>query len=237
MQVAGFIVFACLFMEGHVRPVGMDASVYGRTLVCRSAVLVLSPGALPLITLYLCAPLPRPLLFISSSPPPLFTFQIMTRLLSDICYFGLADGIPNPAAAAPCGPISKAIATSSIISCHPSPSLISLPDDVLLLVISLIGVEDILALRMVCAHDLDSTQSAIDLNPLHRRRSALYRSPSSAGYGQMRSNTMSSTGDYPYQHSSQISNLSPPRNWKCEHYMPPDSTETGALLIPGPDEM
>ncbi len=72
----------------------------------------------------------------------------MTRLLSDICYFGLPNDILNPAA--PGGPISKAIATS-IISCRPGTGLTSLPDDILLLVISLIGVEDILALRMVCA--------------------------------------------------------------------------------------
>ena len=112
----------------------------------------------------------------------------MTRLLSDVCYFGLADGIPDPATT---GPVSKAIATSSIITCHLNPGLTSLPDDVLLLVISLIGVEDILALRMVCTHDLDSTQSALDLKPLHRHQSALYRSPNSAGYGRMHSSTMS----------------------------------------------
>lgn len=113
----------------------------------------------------------------------------MTRLLSDICYFGIADGMPNPAATG--GPISKAIATSSIISCRPSTGLSSLPDDILLIVVSLIGVEDILALRMVCTHDLDSTQSDRDLNPLHRHQSDLSQSPSSAGYGQMPSNTMS----------------------------------------------
>ena len=114
----------------------------------------------------------------------------MTRLLSDICYFGIPDGIPNHNAATG-GPISKAIATSSIISARPSIGLSSLPDDILLLVVSLIGVEDILALRMVCTHDLDSNQSVRDLNPLHRHQSALSRSPSSAGYGQMPSNTMS----------------------------------------------
>lgn len=114
----------------------------------------------------------------------------MTRLLSDICYFGIADdGMPNPAATG--GPISKAMATSSIISCRPSTGLSSLPDDILLLVVSLIGVEDILALRMVCTRDLDSTQSDRDLTPLHRHQSALSQSPSSAGYGQMPSNTMS----------------------------------------------
>jgi hypothetical protein len=113
----------------------------------------------------------------------------MTRLLSDICYFGIVDVIPNPAATG--GSISKAIATSSIISCRPSTGLSSLPDDILLIVVSLIGVEDILALRMVCTHDLDSTQSDQDLNPLHRPQNALSQSPSSAGYGQMPSNTMS----------------------------------------------
>lgn len=88
----------------------------------------------------------------------------MTRLLSDICYFGIPDAIPNHAATG--GPISKAIVTSSIISSRPSTGLSSLPDDILLLVVSLIGVEDILALRMVCTHDLDSNQSDRDLNPL-----------------------------------------------------------------------
>jgi len=144
--------------------------------------------------LFISADPPDPLPF-PSSPLYLFltthfsTFKLMTRLLSDICYFGIADGIPDPAATG--GPISKAIATSSIISCRPSTGLTSLPDDILLLVVSLIGVEDILALRMVCTHDLDSTQSERDLNPLHRHQSALSRSPNSAGYGQMPSNTMS----------------------------------------------
>ncbi len=87
----------------------------------------------------------------------------MTRLLSDISNFGLADGMPNPAAATG-GPIAKAIATSSIISCRPGTGLTSLPDDILLLVISLIGVEDILTLRMVCTHGRDSSQSDRDLN-------------------------------------------------------------------------
>lgn len=137
-------------MEGHVGP---DASISGRTLVYYSAILVLSLGGSFLSFLFISAPpVPVPSL---SSLPLFFSFDIMTRLLSDICYFGLADDIPNSAAA-----ISKAIATSSIISCHPSPGpgFTSLPDDVLLLVISLIGVEDILALRMVCTHDLESTQ-------------------------------------------------------------------------------
>ena len=145
-------------------------------------------------SLYLCkppfSPPSPPLLYISLSPPLSPLSKLMTRLLSDICYFGIADdGMPHPVAT--CGPISKAIATSSIISCRPSTGLSSLPDDILLLVVSLIGVEDILALRMVCTHDLDSTQSCRDLNPLHRHQSALSRSPSSAGCGRMPSNTMS----------------------------------------------
>ena len=93
-------------------------------------------------------PLPLPLPSFISSPHLTFSppSKPMTRLLSDICYFGIADdGIPATG-----GPISKAIATSSIISCRPSTGLPSLPDDILLLVVSLIGVEDILALRMVC---------------------------------------------------------------------------------------
>jgi F-box domain len=57
------------------------------------------------------------------------------------------------------GIISKSISTPSIISPHPGAGLTSLPDDVLLLVISLIGVEDILSLRMVCTHVFDSAQS------------------------------------------------------------------------------
>jgi len=71
----------------------------------------------------------------------------MTRLTSDIFHFDLAHYIPNltPTDAI----VLKDAYASSITSCHPSPGLTSLPDDVLLLVISLIGVEDILALRMV----------------------------------------------------------------------------------------
>jgi len=87
----------------------------------------------------------------------------MTRLMSDICHFGLANYIPDPAIAMMEDFLLKPPYSPSIISCRPSPGLTSLPDDVLLLVISLIGVEDILALRMVCAHDLDSTQSIPDL--------------------------------------------------------------------------
>ena len=85
----------------------------------------------------------------------------MTRLMSDICHFGLTNYIPDPTIMDDLG--LKPPYPPSIISCRPSPGLTSLPDDVLLLVISLIGVEDILALRMVCAHDLDSTQSIPDL--------------------------------------------------------------------------
>lgn len=120
----------------------------------------LSGGQTGLALLFISrAPPSPPLLYISSSllTTPFSTFKFMTRLLSDVCYFGIADGMPNPPATG--GPISKAIATSSIISCRPSTGLSSLPDDILLLVVSLIGVEDILALRMVCTHDLDSTQS------------------------------------------------------------------------------
>ena len=102
----------------------------------------------------------------------------MTRLLSDICYFGIADVIPNPSATG--GPISKAIATSSIISCRPSTGLTSLPDDILLIVVSLIGVEDILALRMVCTHDLDSTQSETEISILFTDIKALYLSHKAA---------------------------------------------------------
>jgi hypothetical protein len=86
---------------------------------------------------------------------------IMTRLMSDICHFGLADCIPDPAILDHL--VMKTASTCSIISCRPASGLTSLPDDVLLLVISLIGIEDILALRMVCAHDLDSTQPIPDL--------------------------------------------------------------------------
>jgi hypothetical protein len=85
----------------------------------------------------------------------------MTRLISDICHFGLTNYIPDPTMMDDL--TLKPPYPPSIISCRPSPGLTSLPDDVLLLVISLIGVEDILALRMVCAHDLDSTQSIPDL--------------------------------------------------------------------------
>ena len=151
VRVAGFIVFARPFMEGHV---GSMVPFLGERLSTSRSFLSSLLG-LFLSFLFISAP-PVPAPSLSSYPPLLFfTFDTMTRLLSDICYFGLADGIPNPEAA-----ISKAIATSSIISCHPSPGpgFTSLPDDVLLLVISLIGVEDILALRMVCTHDLDSSQ-------------------------------------------------------------------------------
>ncbi|KAI0305659.1 hypothetical protein B0F90DRAFT_1699804 [Multifurca ochricompacta] len=66
--------------------------------------------------------------------------------MSDICQFGLAEYFTDPLKvdSIPTKPIS----TSSIILPRPSPGLTSLPDDVLLLVISLIGVEDILTLRM-----------------------------------------------------------------------------------------
>lgn len=85
----------------------------------------------------------------------------MSKLLSDFCYFDFS--VPFPALSNMKGLVPDSISISSIISCRPSPRLTSLPDDVLLLVISLIGVEDILALRMVCSHNLDSTQSAPDL--------------------------------------------------------------------------
>jgi hypothetical protein len=77
----------------------------------------------------------------------------MSKLLSDFYYFDF--GLPFPTLTNMKGLVPDSIiSTSSIISCRPSPGLTSLPDDVLLLVISLIGVEDILALRMVCAHVL-----------------------------------------------------------------------------------
>ncbi|KAI0254153.1 hypothetical protein BJV78DRAFT_1388785 [Lactifluus subvellereus] len=70
----------------------------------------------------------------------------MTRIMSDIYQFGLADCLPDLSIMDSF--ISKSISTSSIISTRPGAGLTSLPDDVLLLVISLIDVEDILALRM-----------------------------------------------------------------------------------------
>jgi hypothetical protein len=71
----------------------------------------------------------------------------MSKLLSDFYYFDF--GLPFPTLTNMKGLVPDSIiSTSSIISCRPSPGLTSLPDDVLLLVISLIGVEDILALRM-----------------------------------------------------------------------------------------
>ena len=76
----------------------------------------------------------------------------MSKLLSDFYYFDF--GFPFSTLSNMKGLVPDTISTSSIISCRPSPGLTSLPDDVLLLVISLIGVEDILALRMVCAHVL-----------------------------------------------------------------------------------
>lgn len=112
------------------------------------------PFAFPLIS-------SSPLFLFVSSSPPLYPLTLMTRLMSDICHFGLANYIPDPAMMEDF--LLKPPYSPSIISCRPSPGLTSLPDDVLLLVISLIGVEDILALRMVCAHDLDSTQSIPDL--------------------------------------------------------------------------
>jgi hypothetical protein len=77
----------------------------------------------------------------------------MTRIMSDIYQFGLADCLPDPSIMDSL--ISKCISISSIAS-RPAAGLTSLPDDVLLLVISLVDVEDILALRMVCHHELDS---------------------------------------------------------------------------------
>ncbi|KAH9034892.1 hypothetical protein EDB85DRAFT_1945973 [Lactarius pseudohatsudake] len=70
----------------------------------------------------------------------------MSRLLSDFCHFDF--GVPFPTLPNMKCVVPDSISTSSIISCRPSPRLTSLPDDVLLLVISLVGVEDILALRM-----------------------------------------------------------------------------------------
>ncbi|KAH9016211.1 hypothetical protein EDB84DRAFT_1404426 [Lactarius hengduanensis] len=70
----------------------------------------------------------------------------MSRLLSDFCHFDF--GVPFPTLPNMKCVVPDSISTSSIISCRPSPRLTSLPDDVLLLVISLVGVEDILTLRM-----------------------------------------------------------------------------------------
>ncbi|KAF8265247.1 hypothetical protein EI94DRAFT_1831337 [Lactarius quietus] len=67
----------------------------------------------------------------------------MSQVLSDFCYFDF--GLPFTTMK---DLVPDTISISSIVSCRPSPGLTSLPDDVLLLVISLIGVEDILALRM-----------------------------------------------------------------------------------------
>ena len=103
----------------------------------------------------------RPLFFFSFLLPHCFTPTHIVMTMSDICHFGLANYIPDPAMIEDL--LLKPPYPPSIISCCSSPGLTSLPDDVLLLVISLIGVEDILALRMVCAHDLDSTQSIPDL--------------------------------------------------------------------------
>lgn len=66
----------------------------------------------------------------------------MTTLSSGFCY------VPFPTLSTMKSPVPDPISTSSIISCRPSPGLTLLPDDVLLLVISLVDVEDILALRM-----------------------------------------------------------------------------------------
>jgi hypothetical protein len=80
----------------------------------------------------------------------------MSTLLSDFCYFDF--GFPFSTLSNMKGFVPDSIFTSSIMSCRPSPGLTSLPDDVLLLVISLIGVEDILALRMVCLTRLNRPQ-------------------------------------------------------------------------------
>ena len=151
---AGCQVLFVLWMTGtcHI-------SVYSVALVCHSGLLCI-PGLLSILAspFYLSVP-SFSLLF---SPSLLSCpHTIMTRLMSDICHFGLADCIPDPAMLDHL--VLKTASTSSIISCRPASGLTSLPDDVLLLVISLIGIEDILALRMVCAHDLDSTQPIPDL--------------------------------------------------------------------------
>ena len=140
-------------------------------LALSAAVLVYLPGVLSLtgiVSHSIPFPFAFPLisssplfLFVSSSPLLYPTHIVMTRLMSDICHFGLANYIPDPAMMEDL--LLKPPYPPSIISCCSSPGLTSLPDDVLLLVISLIGVEDILALRMVYAHDLDSTQSIPDL--------------------------------------------------------------------------
>ncbi|KAI9432147.1 hypothetical protein F5148DRAFT_1270493 [Russula earlei] len=79
----------------------------------------------------------------------------MTGLTSDVCHFGLAHRTPSPA---PMGAIIQKSTLPIILSCHPSPGLESLPDDLLLLVISLIGVEDILALRMTSKRFISVTR-------------------------------------------------------------------------------
>ncbi|KAI0266722.1 hypothetical protein BC834DRAFT_873215 [Gloeopeniophorella convolvens] len=71
----------------------------------------------------------------------------MTRPMTDIRNYGLADRRPKQLLKM-VPSVPKSVSYASVIS-HRSPTgLTSLPDDVLLLVTSLIGVEDILALRM-----------------------------------------------------------------------------------------
>lgn len=64
----------CLCSSVYGRPRGPDGSISGRTLVYVSVILVLSPGALPLLSLYLCAPVPAP--SFSSYPPLLSSLLI-----------------------------------------------------------------------------------------------------------------------------------------------------------------
>jgi hypothetical protein len=164
-----------------------------------AAVLVYLPGCPPFLDVDVVSPncfpfpghfpFPFALPFISSSPSffssfssfptVLPTHSIMTRLMSGICHFGLADCIPNPAMMDDL--LLNSPSPSSIISSRPSPGLTSLPDDVLLLVISLIGVEDILALRMVCVptiltrpnrSQISDSSEHTDIKALHIRHQA-----------------------------------------------------------------
>ena len=131
----------------------LDISIFGVVLVSLCTLGALE-GAPFVIFRFLSA-------FISPFIPPTPLTLSMSRLLSDFCYFDFS--VPFPTLSNMKGLVPDSISISSIITCRPSPGLTSLPDDVLLLVISLIGVEDILALRMVCAHNFDSAPSAPDL--------------------------------------------------------------------------
>lgn len=140
MQLAPGRVLTFLFVD---RRLSVELSlVLGQVSSCPASVLPSILFSSPSLSLIFS---PFPFVFLSL---PLFPLTSMTRLTSDIGHFdfGLVDYFLNPATMD--GVVSDATSPSIISSC-PSPGLTSLPDDVLLLVISLIGVEDILALRMV----------------------------------------------------------------------------------------